>query len=236
MNGQTQLSVNLEGLKLVLGSRQVLDIDELSLEHGAIILLTGPNGSGKTSLLKVLAGLITPQHGHIACNGAPMGTREAMAYWRGRHIYLHQQPYLFDASVAENVGYGLELRGHTRVQREIQVRDALAWARLDHLADRSAHTLSTGERQRVALTRAKVLSPAALLVDEITANMDSESRQQSKSLLTELSKSGVTVVVASHEIGQFDDIADHHLSLDDGRLVRKTALADVIPLDVRQRP
>ena len=165
-----------------------------------------------------------------------MGTAEAMAYWRGRHIYLHQQPYLFDTTVAENVGYGLKLRGHGRVQRDIQIRTALAWARLDHLADRPTHALSSGEKHRIALTRARILNPTALLVDEITANMDSASREQTKSLLQDLSRSGVTVIVASHESGQFDDIADEHLKLDDGRLVTDPILSDVIPLKHQQRP
>lgn len=235
-NQSQQPYLCLRDVRLNLGARRVLDIGELSLDSGSIVLLTGANGSGKTSLLKILAGLISPQSGQIECNGTPMPTRKAMAYWRGRHIYLHQQPYLFDTTVAANVGYGLELRGHSRVQRKIQVREALAWARLEHLGERSAHELSTGERQRVALTRAKILNPAALLVDEITANMDNESRNQSKTLLGELSRSGVTVVVASHEIGQFEDIADKHLTLDAGKLDHSRESADVIVLDRRNRP
>lgn len=236
MTNHTQICVYLEGLLLVLGSRVVLKIDELSIKQGALTLLTGPNGSGKTSLLKVLAGLLVPRRVQITCNGSPMGTAEAMVYWRGRHIYLHQQPYLFDTTVAENVGYGLKLRGYGRVQRDIQIRTALAWARLDHLADRPTHALSSGEKQRVALTRARILNPAALLADEITANMDSVSREQTKSLLHDLSRSGVTVIVASHEAGQFDDIADEHLTLDGGQLITEPIVGDVIPLKHQQRP
>ena len=164
-----------------------------------------------------------------------MSIRAAMAFWRGRHIYLHQQPYLFDTTVAANIGYGLKLRGQSRVQRQLQIEAALEWARLDHLADRPTHMLSTGERQRIALTRAKLLNPSALLVDEIIANMDTASRARSHELLRDLSRAGVTIVVASHETGQFDDIADAHLVLEDGKLSSKHASADVIPIGRRQK-
>ncbi|MGR9090147.1 MAG: ATP-binding cassette domain-containing protein, partial [Gammaproteobacteria bacterium] len=142
---------------------------------------------------------------------------------------------LFDTTVAANIGYGLKLRGQSRVQCELQIQTALEWAQLDHLADRPTHTLSTGERQRIALTRAKLLNPSALLVDEIIANMDTASRARSHELLRDLSQAGVTIVVASHETGQFDDIADAHLVIEDGHLLSKHASADVIPIGRRQR-
>jgi len=227
-------AVSLRELEVAFSRRQVLAIDALDLNQGSIVLLTGANGSGKTTLLKVLAGLVTPQGGAISCDGSGMSIPAAMDYWRGRHIYLHQQPYLFDTTVAANIGYGLKLRGQSRVQRDRQIKAALQWARLDHLADRSTHTLSTGERQRIALTRAKLLNPAALLVDEIIANMDAASRVQCHELLSELSRAGVTIVVASHETGQFEDIADFHVSLENGRLSSDTRSAEIIPIDRQQ--
>ncbi len=228
-------AVSIRGLELSFGARQVLAFDALDLEPGMIVLLTGANGSGKTSLLKVLAGLVKPQRAQITCNGSAMSIRAAMAFWRGRHIYLHQQPYLFDTTVAANIGYGLKIRGQSRVQRELQIQAALEWARLDHLADRPTRTLSTGERQRIALTRAKLLNPSALLVDEIIANMDTASRARSHELLRDLSRAGVTIVVASHETGQCDDIADTHLVVEDGRLLSKHASADIIPIGRKHR-
>ncbi len=232
---ESRPTVSIRGLELSFGNRRVLAFDALDLDAGTIVLLSGPNGSGKTSLLKILAGLVKPQHATIACDGSAMSIRAAMAFWRGRHIYLHQQPYLFDTTVAANIGYGLKLRGQSRVQRELQIQAALEWAELDHLADRPTHMLSTGERQRIALTRAKLLNPNALLVDEIIANMDAASRARSRELLLELSRAGVTIVIASHETGQFDDIADAHLVLEDGRLVSGHAGAEIIPIGRRQQ-
>lgn len=232
---ESRPGVTIRGLELSFGNRRILACDALDLHPGTIVLLSGPNGSGKTSLLKILAGLLKPQHATITCDGSAMSIRAAMAFWRGRHIYLHQQPYLFDSTVAANIGYGLKLRGHSRVQRELQIQAALEWAELGHLADRPTHMLSTGERQRIALTRAKLLNPSALLVDEIIANMDTASRARSRDLLLELSRAGVTIVVASHETGQFEDIADAHLMLEGGRLVSQHAGADIIPIGRHQR-
>jgi energy-coupling factor transporter ATP-binding protein EcfA2 len=226
--------VEIDDLVLTFGKRRILDIPRLEIETGKLLLLTGPNGSGKTSLLKVLAGLLIPKYGRVFCLGQAMGWRRAARFWRGKHIYLHQHPYLFDGTVADNVAYGLRLQGRSREQRAIEVRSVLEWARLDHLHDRPAYQLSSGEQQRVALVRAHVLNPAVLLLDEITANLDEQSREQTIELVRNLISAGTSIVVASHEPKYIEDVSDAHLRLDEGRAVSAAASATVIPL-TRQR-
>jgi len=223
--------VQVSALRLNRARRAVLDIDELIIERGQFILLTGANGAGKTTLLKVLAGLLRADSAFFHCLGTAMSVTAAAKFCRGRHIYLHQTPYLFDTTVAENIAYGLKQRGRDPEQRRIEIRDALGWAKLEHLIDRPARELSTGERQRVALTRARILSPSLLLLDEITANMDSDSRLRSFELIDDLRRSGSSVVYATHNQESVIDIADASVELTSGRIQRKpAAAADVIPL------
>ena len=158
------------------------------------------NGSGKTTLLKVLAGLLAPQEARFKCLGVSMAGRTAARFCRGRHIYLHQTPFMFDGSVEENVSYGLRQRRRDGMQRRIEIRDALAWAQLEHLVHRRANELSVGEQQRVALTRARILAPSLLLLDEITANMDADSRKRTYEMIVDLRRAGSSIVFASQTI------------------------------------
>ena len=200
------------------GLEAVLDVRHLHIARGQAILLTGDNGSGKTTLLKVLAGLLTASRGVFRCLGVPMDARLAARFCRGRHVYLHQSPYMLDASVEENIAYGLRLRGRDRTQMRVEIRDMLAWASLEDFARRRARALSTGEQQRVALTRARVLAPSLLLLDEITANMDAASRHRVCTMITDLKQSGASVVLASHEHGALQSLCDQRLELVRGTL------------------
>jgi tungstate transport system ATP-binding protein len=223
--------LEIENLKLTLAQRDVLDIASIRIERGQIVMLSGDNGSGKTTLLKVLAGLLTARHGLFTCLGTRMAGPAAARFCRGRHIYLHQTPYMFDGTVEDNVAYGLKQRGRDHGQRRIEIRDALAWAELEHLVHRQARELSTGERQRVALTRAKILTPSLLLLDEITANMDSTSRQRTHTMVADLKRSGASVVLATHDHEALEALCDIRLDLAAGRLVHEQSYpADVIPL------
>lgn len=223
--------IQITDVRLSLARRLVLNLDHLEIKRGEIVLLAGANGAGKTTLLKLLAGLLSAQSGQFMCLGIAMPPRRAAKFCLGRHIYLHQTPYLFDGTVAENVAYGLKQRGRDAQQREIEIRDALAWAQLEHLTHRHASELSTGERQRVALTRARILTPALLLLDEITANMDQDSRQRSLSLVEDLKRSGSSIVFATHATSEIAEIADRVVQLDGGCLSPAGATtAAVIPL------
>lgn len=223
--------LDVEDLGVWLGRRQVLDVTRLRIERGVIIMLSGDNGSGKTTLLKCLAGLLPVRRARFRCLGMDMNRRTAARFCRGRHIYLHQTPYMFDGTVEENVAYGLKQRGRDLAQRRVEIRDALEWAGLAHLVHRPAKTLSTGEKQRVALTRARILSPSLLLLDEITANMDADSRRRAYDLIADLRRGGSSVVFATHDHEPVESICDAHYVLTEGTLSeRRVSAASVIPL------
>ena len=228
--------LSVAGLRYRYRRHQALDIDTLSLNRGEFVLLGGANGSGKTTLLKILAGLLSASTGRFTCLGTAMAAGEAARFCRGRHIYLHQTPYMFDASVADNVAYGLKLRGRDTEQRQAEIADALAWADLAHLSERHARALSTGEKQRVALTRARILAPSVLLLDEITANMDSASRRRTLQMIHDLRRAGSSVVFATHDSELLDTDCDRQLLLADGCIINNAEAQDnVVPLN-REQP
>ena len=228
---QNSPQLELDELKVMLARRLVLDIEHLGIGSGEIVLLAGANGSGKTTLLKVLAGLLTPQEARFKCLGVNMARRTAARFCRGRHIYLHQTPFMFDGSVEENVGYGLRQRRRDVMQRRIEIRDALAWAQLEHLVHRRANELSVGEQQRVALTRARILAPSLLLLDEITANMDADSRKRTYEMIVDLRRAGSSIVFASHDHEPIEAICDVYFELNHGRILETEPVEpSVVPL------
>lgn len=227
--------IDCRGLSFEYGRRTIVSIDNLSVGAGEVTLLTGRNGSGKTTLLKILAGLLTASSGVIRCSGRTLNPRAAARWCRGRHIYLHQTPYMFDASVADNIAYGLRVRGVEAAEMASAIDEQLDWARLTHLAARHARQLSTGEMQRVALCRARVLAPPLLLLDEITANMDYDSRQRTYRMISDLSDGGSAVFFATHDLSPKALRYDHQITLDDGRLTVAAAdTSQVIPLHREQ--
>lgn len=214
----TQLVIAFHGLRKTIAGRCLFDIPQLLIEQGRCMLLSGDNGAGKTTLLKIIAGLEAPDRGEVRYGDKLLSWKEARRYCRGQTVYLHQAPYLFDASVADNVAYGLHRAGVTRVDASQRVADTLAWAGLEHLAQRNARQLSGGEKQRVALARARILSPRLLLLDEPTASMDQEARERTYFLLQRLRLEDMAVVIATHELERLRPLGDVHLHLHDGEL------------------
>jgi tungstate transport system ATP-binding protein len=189
----------VRGLKKHFDQRLILNIDRLALERGQSYLITGSNGAGKTTLLRVLAGLEPAEIDSLAYEGVSVDTGDMVRQLAPRVIYLHQQPYLFNTSVAANIMFGLKANGIPRHLHKTLLEEALAWAGVQHVAHVSPHKLSGGERQRVALARAKVLNPAILLLDEPTANLDEDARQQVNHLIRQMCDNNHCVVIATHD-------------------------------------
>ena len=181
------------------GEKKLLAVGALTLATGELIVLTGDNGSGKTTLLKMLAGLERGDRLRLEFGGLEATSGNYPRELRRSIVYVHQHPYLFNTSIADNIRYGLRLRGMGAEERERRVEAAIAWAGVAHLLAVAPKRLSGGEKQRVALARARALEPRVLLVDEPTASLDAQARAQVIELLRKTATGENCVVVACHD-------------------------------------
>lgn len=203
------------------GSQILCGVD-LSLYPGKCILLSGKNGVGKTTLLKIIAGLEIPDLAKIEISGKINCWNKAVRSVRKEIIYLHQHPIMFSSTVESNVAFGLRFTSLNRKQRRESVEEALEWAGLMDVAKQQAKTLSGGIQQRVAFTRARIMKPKVLLLDEPMANMDYESREQTYQLLVRMKSAGMSLVITSHFMQYFEGIVDQHFQLKNGVLELKS--------------
>ena len=203
------------------GSQILCGVD-LSLYPGKCILLSGKNGVGKTTLLKIIAGLEIPDLAKIEISGKTNCWKKAVRSVRKEIIYLHQHPIMFSSTVESNVAYGLRFTSLNRKQRRESVEEALEWTGLTDVAKKQAETLSGGVQQRVAFTRAWILKPKVLLLDEPMANMDHESREKTYQLLVRMKSAGMSLVITSHFMQYFEGIVDQHFQLKNGALELKS--------------
>ena len=210
--------VVFRGIEKTFAETNILRNVDISLYPGKCILLSGNNGSGKTTLLKIIAGLETPSRAEIEFSGKSQSWKSTIRSIRREIIYLHQQPYLLSGTVESNVSYGLRFTHLNRKQLRESVKEALEWAGLSDVAKQQAKTLSGGVQQRVAFTRAWILKPKVLLLDEPMANMDIESREQACDLLKRMKSEGMSIVITSHDTNIIDGLIDSHFSLSDGKL------------------
>ncbi len=212
-------SLQFRQIQKHFGQRLVLSVNELTLSHGECVLLTGSNGSGKTTLLKVLSGLLKPEQGEICLANNWQSWQLSKKTLLKRSIYLHQNVYLFHSSVYENVAYGLKLNG-TPTNKQSSIIDAsLQWAELDSLAEQPASTLSGGEKQRLALCRARVLEPEYLFLDEPASNLDGSARKKTWQLLETLREDGTGIIISSHHHQEFQDLCNRQLQMLKGDVV-----------------
>jgi tungstate transport system ATP-binding protein len=208
--------ISLKDIRVTLGQNFSLSVESLVLQPHRIYALTGPNGAGKSTLLRVMALLLSPQAGTIEF---AEGDSRDLARQRQRVTLVEQTPYLFEGSVTDNLNFGLKLRGINSRERSERIRATLAIVGLEGFEHRRAKELSGGEVQRVALARALVLKPELLLLDEPTANIDSNSLQAYEALLRGLPEYGVTVVFSTHDPSQSRRLGEEVLRIEYGHLV-----------------
>ncbi|MBP1635025.1 MAG: pstB [Acidobacteria bacterium] len=224
----------LEGVRQAYRGRVVLDIDRLDVARGETLAVIGPSGSGKSTLLRLLQFLEPPFDGTVHFEGRPANGRVPLAT-RRRVSTVFQRPIVLTRSVEANVAYGVGLRGRRPAAGEIRgLLDALD---LGHLARTPAGSLSGGEVQRLAVARALATRPDVLLLDEPTANLDPRNVRLVEALVQERRASGITIVLATHQIFQARRLADRIALLLDGRIAEVGPAAALLdhPSDPRTR-
>jgi len=202
----TQL-FNLQSASVQFGSVEALIDCNLSINAGERVALIGSNGSGKSTMLRVLHGLLTPSTGVLS---AKESAAQAM---------LFQRPYMLRASVLHNIALGLWLRGQTWTAAKTQAAQALERVGLADLSGRRAKALSIGQQQRVALARAWALKPQVLLLDEPTASLDPTAKREVEKLMQDFASSGMTLIFSSHNLGQVKRLASRVVYLEHGKIV-----------------
>ena len=207
------------------GKNTVLSQVSVSLHDGDCLLVTGENGTGKTTLLRILAGIEKPSHFSLSIDQSERKSwRESRKRLLQSVMYLHQQPYMLAGSLQRNLEYTAKLNP-ALIDRAKSVGHVMDWAGLAPLAEQQAISLSGGQQQRVALARAYLRNPQILLLDEPTANLDAESRTKTLQMLQEFLNSGMAVVIATHDPGFFESLQGQNLNLPQLKL--QTDMADM---------
>ncbi|HLG58588.1 MAG TPA: ABC transporter ATP-binding protein [Vicinamibacterales bacterium] len=212
----------------------------VSVTRGSLTGLLGPNGCGKTTLLKLLSGVLRPQEGAVALNDAPLAGMSRREVARHMAVVPQETHPAFDYTVMEMVLMGrhphlgaFELEGPEDL---LLAGEALAATDTAHLAGRAYMTLSGGEKQRVVIASALTQAPDILLLDEPTASLDLGYQLEVAALLSRLNRDrGVTMVIATHDLNLAASLCDRLVLMRDGRVVAQGPTREVLTAPMIQR-
>ncbi|HET9795762.1 MAG TPA: ABC transporter ATP-binding protein, partial [Thermoanaerobaculia bacterium] len=212
------MSIVLDGLTKRFGTQPVVDRLTLELRDGELFVLLGSSGSGKSTVLRLIAGLLPPDAGRIVLHdrdvtGLPPQQRGVGFVFQNFSIFRHM-------TAAKNIEFGLRIRGVRSADRARRREELLDLVGLGGLGGRYAHQLSGGQLQRVALARALAYEPAVLLLDEPFGALDAKIRSQLRRSLREVQQQlSVTTILVTHDQEEAFEVGDRIGVLERGRLL-----------------
>ncbi len=212
--------------------RKVVDNVDLDIAQGEVVGLLGPNGAGKTTTFYILVGLARPDSGRVILNGDDI--TDLPMYLRARNgiSYLPQEPSVFrHLTVEENLIAVLETVSLTPQQQRDRLEELLAQMGLENVRLSRAYTLSGGERRRLEIARSLVLDPAFILLDEPFSGIDPLTVKDIQGIITQLSKSGIGVLVTDHNVRETLRVTDRAYIISSGKTFRKGT-----PLELSRDP
>jgi putative spermidine/putrescine transport system ATP-binding protein len=222
--------IRLVDLAKRYGDVRAVDGVSLDIARGEFFTLLGPSGSGKTTTLRLIAGFELPDEGRVELAGRDVS--RVPAYGRDVNTVFQDYALFPHMSVADNVAYGLRIKGVAKAERRARAAEALEMVQLPGVGARKPAQLSGGQRQRVALARAIVNRPRVLLLDEPLGALDLKLRQEMQVELKQIqSEVGITFVYVTHDQEEALTMSDRLAVFDKGRIVQVGA-----PAEVYERP
>ncbi len=216
------------------GGYEALTNVSLQLADGDMAFITGHSGAGKSTLLKIVALIEKPTRGQALLNRINLNTvsRHRIPYIRRNiGVIFQDHQLLFDRPVFDNVALPLQIQGYRPQEVAKRTRAALDKVGLLHKEKSMPITLSGGEQQRVGIARAVVHKPMLLLADEPTGNLDPVLSREIMQIFVEFNQVGVTVLVASHDLGLIDELDKPRLTLNRGQLILNDLVDDAAETD-----
>jgi energy-coupling factor transport system ATP-binding protein len=219
------LPVTLEKLSFSYDRDPIIEDVSLSLEHGLIHLVVGPTGCGKTTLALLFVGLLRPLRGTVLVDGADPADRD-FSRQTIQLAFQFPEAQMFELTVAKEISYGLKNFGLAGGESEERCRWALDCVGLSReFLNRDPHSLSFGERRKVALASVIAVKPLYLILDEPLAGLDWNGRKSLVAAIENLKQQGMTAVILTHETDLIGETGDTILSMEEGKISEPCPLA-----------
>jgi lipopolysaccharide export system ATP-binding protein len=217
-----------ERLDKSFGGRRVLHDVSVSIKAGEIVGLLGPNGAGKTTSFYIIVGLLRPDGGRVTLDGADVTNLPMYQRARAGISYLPQEPSVFrKLTVEENILAILETLPISAEERQVRLGELLEELSIAHLAKNKAFSLSGGERRRLEITRALVISPAFMLLDEPFAGIDPIAVLDIQNIIQQLKERGIGVLITDHNVRETLGICDRAYILNEGAILEEGVPAHI---------
>jgi glutamate transport system ATP-binding protein len=216
--------VTLRAVTKSFSSHVVLDHIDLTVARGEAIVVAGPSGSGKSTMLRCINALETIDSGDITFDGHSMSQAgKAVSRLRADIGMVFQQFNLFPhKTVLQNITLGpIEVRSASTKEASVRARELLERVGIPEKADAYPADLSGGQQQRVAIARALAMDPKLMLFDEPTSALDPEMIREVLDVMRDLARSGMTMIVVTHEMGFAREVCDRIVFVDEGKIVEQ---------------
>ena len=215
-------TLSVKGLSKSFGEKRAVDDVSLEIEGGEVVGLLGPNGAGKTTAFYLITGLVKPTGGSVYLDGEDLTTYPMYMRARRGIGYLPQEPSVFrKLTVEENILAILETLDMPKGEMRRRLEELLGELGISSIAKRKAYTLSGGEQRRVEITRALVLSPLFILLDEPFAGIDPIAVVDIQNIIFQLQSKGIGIIITDHNVRETLGVCDRAYIINEGRILEK---------------